>query len=325
MTTAPDYLALRLVCLKGLEEWTNARDMLSFLRINEGAARFVSGPASRSLSPGDVLVASSAFQGKLVSSSEHDLFFSVFFVSVEHLFPLFATQEIALLQSVMDCFKPFKQYPAATSVAQRWVRFLEEAPAQAGLDQRAQLLRAVAAVLAAEFGALQRQRVAAGGVEGHVIRIFEQLPVKDLLELPVGELAAKFNCSRRHLNRLFHQYFGFSVGALKMEMRLLKAVSLLREPGVKIINVAEQCGFNHLGLFNTCFKKRFGNSPGDWRKSKLSGESPIGDPAAANNGCYQKLNGLCPWACGASHSMARKASEIFDSQPPLARDPRARI
>jgi hypothetical protein len=31
--------------------------------------------------------------------------------------------------------------------------------------------------------------------------------------------------------------------------------------------VAEQCGFNHLGLFNTCFKRRFGTSPSQWRKS----------------------------------------------------------
>ncbi len=30
----------------------------------------------------------------------------------------------------------------------------------------------------------------------------------------------------------------------------------------KVINVATQCGFNHLGLFNTCFKRRFGISPG---------------------------------------------------------------
>ena len=51
-----------------------------------------------------------------------------------------------------------------------------------------------------------------------------------------------------------------------MELRLLKAVTLLRNPTAKIITVAEQCGFNHLGLFNICFKRRFGQSPGQWRK-----------------------------------------------------------
>jgi len=111
-----------------------------------------------------------------------------------------------------------------------------------------------------------------------------------LLNLSVTELAAKFACSRRHLNRLFHQYFGFSVAALRMEMRLLKAVSLLRDPNIKIINVASQCGFNHLGLFNTCFKRRFGNSPGEWRK----GGARIVEPSAKGEKCPLGSNGLCP-------------------------------
>jgi hypothetical protein len=76
------------------------------------------------------------------------------------------------------------------------------------------------------------------------------------------------------LNRLFHQYFGFSLAALRMEMRLLKAMALLRDPDAKVINVAEKCGFNHLGLFNTCFKRRFGVTPGQWRNGSLAPVSP---------------------------------------------------
>jgi AraC-like DNA-binding protein len=57
------------------------------------------------------------------------------------------------------------------------------------------------------------------------------------------------------------------VVALRTEMRLLKAVSLLRNPATKIIYVARESGFNHLGLFHHCFKKRFGSSPGQWRKA----------------------------------------------------------
>jgi hypothetical protein len=83
-----------------------------------------------------------------------------------------------------------------------------------------------------------------------------------------------------------------------MEMRLIKAVSLLRDPTIKIINVAEQCGFNHLGLFNTCFSKRFGTSPGRWRKTNA--DSPELKPKAesknhGNNECGLRAKGLCPW------------------------------
>ena len=110
-----------------------------------------------------------------------------------------------------------------------------------------------------------------------MMQVLEELSITELLTFSVGDMAQKFSCSRRHLNRLFHQHFGCSVASLRMELRLMKALSLLRDPNVKIINVAEQCGFNHLGLFNACFKKRFGNTPGQWRKGPSDGENPIHD------------------------------------------------
>ena len=79
-------------------------------------------------------------------------------------------------------------------------------------------------------------------------------------------------------------------------MRLLKAFALLRNPDAKVISVAEECGFSHLGLFNTCFKRRFGTSPGQCRKRAV----PSGDPPARLGGappnCVMRSNGLCPWS-----------------------------
>ena len=129
-----------------------------------------------------------------------------------------------------------------------------------------------------------------------MMQVFEELSANELLTLSVGDMAHKFSCSRRHLNRLFHQHFGCSVASLRMEMRLLKALSLLRDRGVKIIHVAEQCGFNHLGLFNACFKKRFGNTPTQWRKGASNGESPGPDLKAGPQTCPMRDSGLCPLA-----------------------------
>jgi AraC-like DNA-binding protein len=143
------------------------------------------------------------------------------------------------------------------------------------------------------------------------------LSSQEILELSVGDLAAKFGCSRRHLNRLFHDHFGVSVAALKMEMRLLKAASLLRGPDAKVINVAEQCGFNHLGLFNTCFKRRFGTSPGQWRKTTTPVMSASAEPAGTNPACRMLANGLCPWTntCVGGDSMSRKAPNTLPARP----------
>jgi AraC-like DNA-binding protein len=109
-------------------------------------------------------------------------------------------------------------------------------------------------------------------------------------------MAHKFCCSRRHLNRLFHQHFGCSVASLRMEMRLLKALSLLRDQALKIINVAEECGFNHLGLFNACFKKRFGSTPSQWRKGAANGEKGGAALNVRHPACCLHTNGLCPLA-----------------------------
>jgi AraC-like DNA-binding protein len=157
-------------------------------------------------------------------------------------------------------------------------------------------------------------------MEDHMMQVFEELSANELLTLSVGNMAQKFSCSRRHLNRLFHQHFGCSVASLRMEMRLLKALSLLRDQGVKIIHVAEQCGFNHLGLFNACFKKRFGNTPSQWRKGALNGECPDSDVKAGPELCPMRESGMCPLASkldarpatarnGTSTQLSKRASE----------------
>lgn len=128
-----------------------------------------------------------------------------------------------------------------------------------------------------------------------MVQVFERLSANEIIGLSVGELAEKFSCSRRHLNRLFHHHFGVSVAALRMEMRLLKAMSLLRDPDAKVINVAEQCGFNHLGLFNTCFKRRFGASPGQWRKATQQVETTLKEKPESKASCPLHATGLCPW------------------------------
>jgi len=167
----------------------------------------------------------------------------------EHLFPLFAIGEICMLQNTTGNFNGSKLYPASSSLAQECHRLVETAPPQGNVDHRSQMLRLAAAVLTVEFQNARSRQNGFVRMEDHMMQVFEELSTTELLTLSVGDMANKFSCSRRHLNRLFHQYFGCSVASLRMEMRLLKALALLRVPSAKIINVAEQCGFNHLGLF----------------------------------------------------------------------------
>ena len=293
-----EHLSLRLVRLKPSEKWIHEANGLSFVFPKEGGGKYVSTEVTQRLAPGDVLVLNGTLKGEggLCADEGGEMVFWFFAANFEHLFPLFASNEICLLQNVTEGFKGTKLYGASSPLAVECHRLLAQVPPQFNLDHRSQLLRVVAAILSVEFSIAQPSRVGFVSAEEHMIRVFEKLPANELLSLSVGELAARFGCSKRHLNRLFHQHFGFSVAAMRMEMRLLKAASLLRDPDTKVINVAEKCRFNHLGLFNTCFKRRFGASPGQWRKTSAQAEGQSVRPVNDSLVCPLRSNGLCQWA-----------------------------
>jgi AraC-like DNA-binding protein len=291
-------LALRLVRLKPAEEWLNKCAGLSFVCPQAGGGRFQSRTVTRDLAGGDVLVLNGAAGGKISVSGGGEFAFWYFTANIEHLFPLFTSDEITRLRNVTDDFNKSKLYPASSALSKQCHRLLADAPPQFDLDHRSQMLRVIAAILTVEFKNTHIQRSGVVRMEVHMMQVFERLTSEEILNLSVGELAQKFSCSRRHLNRLFHQHFGFSVASLRMEMRLLKAVSLLRDPETKIINVAEGAGFNHLGLFNTCFKRRFGKSPGEWRKSGAGVEMPHQGVMGVANQLRKKAN------CSANGTMA---------------------
>jgi len=272
-TLAENYLTLRLVRLKQSEAWLNQGRGFSFVLAKGGNGQYVSSSAAQNFLPNDLLVLNSAEGGK-VTAVGNDLIFWCFSVCVEDLFPLFSVSEMCLLQNTALNFKGPKLYPASGALARECHRLVASTPPEGNIVHRSQMLRVAAAVLLVEFKNARNQRVEFVHNEDHRTRVFEELSSRELLTISVGEMARKFSCSRRHVNRLFHQHFGCSLASLRKEMRLMKASSLLRNPNLKIIIVAEQCGFNHLGLFNTCFKKRFGKAPGQWRKSASNEEIP---------------------------------------------------
>jgi AraC-like DNA-binding protein len=328
---ADEYLTLRLVRLKSAEEWPSHREGLFFAFQKGGKGKCASGPHALQTNAGDILVMQGSPENKLRVEKGLEMAFWCFSLRLEHLFPIFTSHEISLLQYVTDSFKTARLFPASTALAMQCHKLISEVTPQFNLDHRSQLLRVAAVILTDEFRAAQNGCLGPATVEQRMVEVFEKMPSEQLLTLSVGELAVKFGCSRRHLNRLFHQFFGFSVGTLKMEMRLLKAISLLRDMNAKIINVAEQCGFNHLGLFNTCFKRRFGVSPGEWRKQSKASEGEIESPNNARRICSLESKGLCPLALApqalvpqaVNSSLIRKPSgaQNISNQLPISSNP----
>lgn len=289
-------LTLRLTRLKSGEVWSQKSGGLHFFLLRQGEAVYTSGSVTRNLGAGDLLLLGETAEGSVGTLNGKDVEFWSFSLHLDHLFPLFGSAEIPLLHQIVERLKSLRVYSATTDVAVECHNLASQVSAMTNLSQRCQVLRIAAAVLNDEFHNAEQNVCGFDRMDEHLAQVFEHLSLDELLHLPVGSLAKKFNCSRRHLNRIFHQYFGLSVAALRMEMRLLKAISLLRDPAAKVSNIAQECGFNHLGLFNLCFKKRFGETPGNWRRSAAAPAKVEAPPAEDPPSCRRRLIGLCPWS-----------------------------
>ncbi len=291
------YLTLQTGRLQPSEKWTCEGDDLFLLFPEAGAGQVSAFSTHLPVTPGDLIALSGRSAAKMAAANggnAGELVFKWFAVSLDSLFPLFSPAEVSFLQNVTQEYRRPKIFAKASPVAAACRQLVGEVAGQLDLIHRSQLLKVVAVLLSSELSVWQqKQGGASDGGDDHMLRVFAQLSSQELLTFSVEELADKFGCSRRHLSRLFHQRFGVSVAALRMEMRLLKASSLLRDPGVKIINVAEQCGFNHLGLFNTCFKRRFGATPGVWRNT-LHEKSQADTIRRSADTCPLQVSGICP-------------------------------
>ncbi len=290
-----EHLHLRLSRLKPGGQWVPDEPRLCFVFPKRGSGNCVCGPLTRPVRVGDVMVLNGTSGTRLLGTREEELVFWNFSIFAEHLFPLFASREIGLLRKVTENWGTVRIYSASTPVAEECHRLLGEVSPQFDLSHRVKLLGIVAAVFALEFKSVRKPSEASAEAKRHPLQAFERLSASDMVNLPLAELAAKFGCTSRHLSRLFHEYFGMSVTALRMEMRLLTAVTLLRDPGAKVTNVADQCGFNHLGLFSTCFRRRFNVAPAQWRRTCSESCEPPEDRLGVGPACPLQSIGLCPW------------------------------
>ena len=298
-----DYLSLAAVQLKAREKWVSRSAGLTFIFVNAGSGQCLRPKGPQQLEPGDVLVLNAASGARLSPAKTRTLLFSFFSVNLEHLFPLLSLKEIPLLQGTSDLFKGLTIYPASRALAAKCHRLLRDVPLELDVDHRGQLMRIAAAILSFEFKHAQPGKSELLHIEGRMRLAFDKLSTADILTLPVTELAERFNCTRRHLTRLFHHQFGCSVVNLRMEIRLLRAVSLLRNPELKVADVALRCGFSHRGLF--------GSSPSEWQAAALKAESRRITSINDEPNCRLRSDGLCPWS--------PKSTRSSDWPPPSLR------
>jgi AraC-like DNA-binding protein/TolB-like protein len=77
-----------------------------------------------------------------------------------------------------------------------------------------------------------------------------------------GELVRALNMSRSTLHRKVKEATKLSISQFICQLRLKKALTLLRETSLTISETAFECGFNSVTYFTKCFHDYYGYSPG---------------------------------------------------------------
>jgi AraC-like DNA-binding protein len=83
----------------------------------------------------------------------------------------------------------------------------------------------------------------------------------------VREVSAAVHLSERHAERLFRQVTGASMMSMLRRMRLELAAQLLLDHSHTVTQVARACGYSDVRPFSTAFRRHYGRTPGDFRRT----------------------------------------------------------
>lgn len=88
-------------------------------------------------------------------------------------------------------------------------------------------------------------------------------------KITLSELADKMYVSQWHLSKLLNKHTKKSFSELLNEIRVKEAKELLKDPSLRVGDVAEMIGFLDIAHFSRVFKKCTGMSANEYRNKKL--------------------------------------------------------
>ncbi|WP_054956545.1 response regulator [Paenibacillus dakarensis] len=89
-------------------------------------------------------------------------------------------------------------------------------------------------------------------------RLHENITLKDI--------AQQFSFSPNYLGYLFKEEVGKSFSEVLISMRMEQARELLKDPTLKIYEVADQVGYRYIPYFSKQFRETYGMTPAEYRK-----------------------------------------------------------
>lgn len=86
-------------------------------------------------------------------------------------------------------------------------------------------------------------------------------------EISIQKAASQCGFSESHFMKLFKEFTGMSFNAYLVNYRLDLAAKQLSETSLKVIDIAENCGFHNQSYFTRAFQKKYRKTPLAYRKA----------------------------------------------------------
>ena len=262
------HLSLQHFDLQSSAEWNLAPNGWCIIRLSQGVVYCFGPGGSREMAVGDVLAVPPGGAVLFRASQLGPAQLHYFYFRPESLNCLLTLPERYSLEAMAAASgREIRQLPASHPVAEQFTAFCGMPAQNKPLLERCQALSLAAALFAPYLVPTTKSNGSPATAPERFMEMMQKMPEVEILNFSPGELARRCGCSLRHFSRLFHAHFGASIRTKQTGLRLEKAQRLLRETDAKIINVALDSGYRHLGLFNATFKRHFGVTPTEFRNS----------------------------------------------------------
>jgi AraC-like DNA-binding protein len=262
------HLILRELVIGPSVEWfpgSQGSQGWIIIRVADGAGYWLKGQQAGELNGGDGLVLGFDDKTQLRASSLCPMKLQ-FFTVQPHFLGLLTVAEWHQFKTVSENSSSYFLLFRANELTGRKFARLSELSQGSGLSARCALLQFWADIVADVLAPSEDSGTQGNKLRDRFHQLFRQMSEIELTVCSLPELAQQLNCSPRHFCRLFREKFGVPLQVLQTELRLSRVRQLLAESDATVLNVANQCGYQHLSFFNSMFKKRFGMTPGEWRR-----------------------------------------------------------
>ena len=260
------HLVVKEIPLPPAAEWQPGLPGWVFAQVTMGQAYSIHALKSQELDTGAVIGFGRSGRGYIRASQVNGATLNCFHVEPERLAGLITLGEQQSLEQAAKWEKaPPRVFLPGHPVSQKFKSVCSN-PQRHLFSERLHLLEIFTEVVAEELKSALGESVVAHSARMRMSELLRQMPASALLDLTLDELVQQMHCTPRHVSRVFNEVVGTCFRKKQSEVRLLRAQELLATTDTKIVEVAMESGFQSVSLFNLMFKRRFGSTPGEWRK-----------------------------------------------------------